>query len=165
MRIAARLGVQIELVTKTLREHHPLAREAVDVRRLIDLRAIRADRVRGMVVRHDEDDVRTIGGRDGDDAEHPGDGREQEFQHGRILVQASRLDDVNSQLPTPNPKGDTSKNGVEGVNEPGGSPFTRLSERLSLGVGGWELVVDTDANRKSSPSVQLRASYPVGRPS
>ena len=60
VRIAARLGVQIELVANTLVRARPRA-PADRVRRLVDARPVRADGMRGVVVRHDEDDVRTTG--------------------------------------------------------------------------------------------------------
>ena len=63
VRIAARLGVQIELVANTLRQQRAFARQAIDVRRLVDARPVGADRVRRVVVGHDEDDVRAIGRR------------------------------------------------------------------------------------------------------
>src|SRR6185436_2944795 len=43
-------------------EQHALAREPVDLRRLVDARAVGGDRVRRVVVGHDEDDVRACGG-------------------------------------------------------------------------------------------------------
>jgi len=42
---------------KTVMEDHPLGGQAVDLGRLVDLRAVGADRVRGVVVGEDEEDV------------------------------------------------------------------------------------------------------------
>ena len=44
-------------------EEHSLPGEAVEVRGLVDARAVGGDRVSGVVVRHDEDDVGAEGGR------------------------------------------------------------------------------------------------------
>ena len=65
-------------------EPHALAGEAVDVRRRVHPRAVGADRVGGVVVRHDEDDVRTVGGgsRTGQDREQD---RQNRQAHRRIL--------------------------------------------------------------------------------
>ncbi len=38
-------------------EQHPLARDPINVRRLVDLRPVRADRMGSVVVGHDEQDV------------------------------------------------------------------------------------------------------------
>ena len=43
-------------------EEHPLACEAIDVGSLVDLRSVRADRLVGVVVGVDEEDIRPRGG-------------------------------------------------------------------------------------------------------
>ena len=48
-----------------LLEERAFLGEAIDVRRAVHPRSVRADRVRRVVVRHDEDDVRAIGRRRG----------------------------------------------------------------------------------------------------
>ena len=42
-------------------EQRAVAREPIDVRGLVDVRAVGANRMGGVIVRHDEHDVRTIG--------------------------------------------------------------------------------------------------------
>ena len=83
--------------------HHIDARyEAVDVMlgdlrdavwRLVDARSVRANRVRGVVIRHDEDDVRTVRalGLDGHGRRQSGDGHEKGCKQGlyRLVHQVS----------------------------------------------------------------------------
>jgi hypothetical protein len=44
-----------------IRKPHPFPREPIQMRRFDELAAIRTDRVRRVIVSHDEDDVRTCG--------------------------------------------------------------------------------------------------------
>jgi hypothetical protein len=53
----ARLGVQMELDDEGIREPRAFAGEAVDVRRLVHLRAVGGDGVLRVVVGEDEEDV------------------------------------------------------------------------------------------------------------
>ena len=81
--MVARLGVQIELVDEAVVEPHALAGQAVDVRRLVDPPAVGADGVGRVIVGHDEEDVRAVGG-----GSRTGQNREQDRQN----RQAHRLD-------------------------------------------------------------------------
>ena len=55
--MVARLGVQIEFVAKRVGES-AFPGQAIEVGRLVHPAAVGADRVRGMIVAHDEEDVR-----------------------------------------------------------------------------------------------------------
>ena len=59
VRMAARLGVQMELVQKQLSKRMPALRDAVDVGRPVDPAAVGGYGVGGVVVGHDVDDVGT----------------------------------------------------------------------------------------------------------
>ena len=71
-------GVRAEAVV----EAHALLGDAVDVGRLVDLAAIGADGVRGMVVRHDVQDVRTLRAGPEQAREHGGSGAGREPARG-----------------------------------------------------------------------------------
>ena len=72
-----------------VRQQRALARQPIEVRRLVDARPVRADRVRRVVVRHDEDDVRTVGGetmtdeQDGDERRTPARTADAAYEHAR----------------------------------------------------------------------------------
>ena len=67
-------------------EERAFARQPIEVRRLVDLRPVRADGVRRVVVGHDEDDVRAVGAEGDTGGECRQDAGEKKSDHAATLI-------------------------------------------------------------------------------